>query len=182
MRHTIIFAIFPSSCASTSICALSVSISSNTSPVANESPSHKMISLDNVYSEQTVCQAFPSPSLTFQLAMFPSVIVGDIAGIVKFCAARGFGALWNPRWELSRPLDVCSGRRALGGPREGTLRRTDRLQSLTAALHVVAMEAISFWKRSECQRALSNVFMVREGGKSSSVFEAQEAQSLHSNL
>ena len=53
-----IFASTPSSCASTSIVALSVSISTSTSPAANV-----------------------SPSLSFQLAMPPSVIVGDIAGI-----------------------------------------------------------------------------------------------------
>lgn len=33
----------------------------------------------------------PQPSVTFQLAMFPSVIVGDIAGIVKLWAANGLG-------------------------------------------------------------------------------------------
>ena len=36
------------------------------------------------------------PSLTFQLAMFPSVIVGDIAGIVKFWAARILAQDWKP--------------------------------------------------------------------------------------
>ena len=36
------------------------------------------------------------PSLTFQLAMFPSVIVGDIAGIVKFWAARILAQHWKP--------------------------------------------------------------------------------------
>lgn len=45
--------------------ALSVSISRSTSPVEKE-----------------------SPSLTFQLAMFPSVMVGDMAGMVKLCASR----------------------------------------------------------------------------------------------
>ena len=67
-----IFAIIPSSWASTSIVALSVSISSRTSPVENE-----------------------SPSFTFQLAMFPSVIVGDIAGMVKFCASSKYEAVAN---------------------------------------------------------------------------------------
>lgn len=65
--HTMILAMMPSSCASTSICALSVSTSSSASPATNS-----------------------SPSLTFHDAMFPSVIVGDSAGMVKLWAARTF--------------------------------------------------------------------------------------------
>ena len=88
--HTVILAITPSSCASTSICALSVSTSSSTSPAEKESP------VDGVRSQftlnvrgkleasQSSCDAHSVPSLTFQLAIFPSVIVGDKAGIVKF--------------------------------------------------------------------------------------------------
>lgn len=53
--------IMPSSWASTSIVALSVSISSRTSPATNL-----------------------SPSLTRQAAMLPSVMVGERAGMVKF--------------------------------------------------------------------------------------------------
>ena len=51
------------------------------------------------------------PSLTFQLEILPSVIVGDIAGIVKFCAAHsrlpwcisGVQSVYNPLcvWEDS---------------------------------------------------------------------------------
>jgi len=55
-------------------------------------------------SLQTMLQAFPLPSLTFQLAMFPSVIVGDMAGIVRFCAARDFEALRKPSWRLASSL------------------------------------------------------------------------------
>jgi hypothetical protein len=37
----------------------------------------------------------PAPSLTFQVAMLPSVIVGESAGMVKFCAASEAGPAWN---------------------------------------------------------------------------------------
>ena len=43
-RSTVIFAIIPSSCASTSIWALSVSISKRTSPVEKDSPARSKIS------------------------------------------------------------------------------------------------------------------------------------------
>ena len=76
--HTVILATIPSSCASTSICALSVSISNKTSPVEKVSPFTQFNQLvGNLQSTY-------SPSLTFQLAMLPSVIVGDMAGMVKF--------------------------------------------------------------------------------------------------
>ena len=114
MRRTIIFAIFPSSCASTSIWALSVSISSKTSPVENESPVDPLMSL-TIHRLHKVFLAFPLPSFTFQLAMFPSVIVGDIAGIVKFCAARDFEVLRNPSMEFSSlSIEICSGKSLLG--------------------------------------------------------------------
>ena len=62
------------------------------------------------------------PSLTFQLAMFPSVIVGDIAGIVKFWPARILEQLRSPTKRISKsvmmlgeadvlwdfPTDLCS--------------------------------------------------------------------------
>ena len=69
-----ILAMIPSSCASTSMVALSVSISRSTSPVEKE-----------------------SPSFTFQDAMLPSVIVGDMAGIVKLCGSERKAADVNVR-------------------------------------------------------------------------------------
>lgn len=69
-----ILAMIPSSCASTSMVALSVSISRSTSPVEKE-----------------------SPSFTFQDEMLPSVIVGDIAGIVKLCGSEREAADVNVR-------------------------------------------------------------------------------------
>lgn len=91
------------------------------------------------------------PSLTFQLAMFPSVIVGDMAGIVRFCAASDLEALRKPITEVSRLSDRCSRRRAVrqvDEPRKGPLQGSDRLESLTALLHAVASEAISLSKIS----------------------------------
>ena len=54
------------------------------------------------FVDPTVCL----PSLTFQLAMFPSVIVGDIAGIVKFCAARVLEHFWKPMRSISNSTRV----------------------------------------------------------------------------
>lgn len=82
MEITVILAILPSSCASTSIWALSVSISRRTSPVEKESPARSDMSTIHSMGSWPLTDCLPS--LTFQLAMFPSVIVGDIAGIVNF--------------------------------------------------------------------------------------------------
>lgn len=46
----------------------------------------------------------PSPSLIFQLAMFPSVIVGDMAGIKKFWAARHFAHVPRAMKDQSQQL------------------------------------------------------------------------------
>ena len=72
-----IFAMIPSSCASTSMVALSVSISRSTSPVEKA-----------------------SPSFTFQEEMLPSVIVGDMAGIVKLWASERKVVDANVRCEI----------------------------------------------------------------------------------
>ena len=68
-----ILTMIPSSCASTSMVALSVSISRSTSPAEKD-----------------------SPSLILQLAMLPSVMVGERAGMVKFWAARSAAEAMNP--------------------------------------------------------------------------------------
>ena len=56
-----------------------------------------MYPLQDIFSYNVRC-ANPRilPSLTFQLAMLPSVMVGDMAGIVKFWAARHREQLLNP--------------------------------------------------------------------------------------
>src|SRR5690606_5085257 len=85
-----IFPTVPSSTASTSIVALSVSISASTSPAATR-----------------------SPSLTCHVASLPSVIVGDRAGMVMvigilgpslIAIADGFGRLDNLRRGWQRQL------------------------------------------------------------------------------
>ena len=48
------------------------------------------------------------PALTFQLAMFPSVIVGDIAGIVKFWPARILGQLRKPTKIISQSIIILA--------------------------------------------------------------------------
>ena len=134
----------PSSCASTSIWALSVSISSKTSPVEKESPANRLMSFD--VRLHTVFPMFSIPSLTFQVAMFPSVIVGDMAGIVKFCAASDFEAQRNPSIDISRLSYVLYSVRAMGEvvePRDGALRDNGRLESLVAPLHAAARQVMS---------------------------------------
>jgi len=66
--------------------ALSVSISSITSPAENESPGCALIS---AYFQTLL--VFSIPSFNFQLAMLPSVIVGDSDGMEKFEAAHVAG-------------------------------------------------------------------------------------------
>lgn len=62
----------PSSCASTSMVALSVSISRMMSPAAKV-----------------------SPSFIFQVEIPPSVMVGDMAGIWNLVNAKGIGEGWK---------------------------------------------------------------------------------------
>ena len=69
---TTIFARTPSSCASTSIWALSVSISRRMSPDLNDCPAP-------LWPDLLICK----PSCIFHDAMLPSVMVGDMAGILN---------------------------------------------------------------------------------------------------
>ena len=48
-----------------------------------------------------MCYPFLIPSFSFQLAMLPSVIVGDSEGIGKFEAAHCDGVLLKPGYTIS---------------------------------------------------------------------------------
>jgi len=56
----------------------------------------KDVSILKILQHPHLFQFIFLPSLTFQLAIFPSVIVGDIAGIVKFWATSVLALLWKP--------------------------------------------------------------------------------------
>ncbi len=59
------------------------------------------------------------PSLTFQLAMFPSVIVGDMAGMVKLCAANERAADLYPVVEAISYAFNNRDARGIGRPTSG---------------------------------------------------------------
>jgi hypothetical protein len=56
---------------------------------------NRLYIVNTVFCTVRILYRQPVPSLTFQVAILPSVIVGESAGMLKFCAASEAGPAWK---------------------------------------------------------------------------------------
>ncbi len=102
-KQTRILPMIPSSCASTSMTALSVSCTIG--EWSSEMFHRSYCCAQHTISSSTSPAVKLSPSLFFHDAIPPSVMVGDIAGILNLVIARETDVAWSPGIKMSASVE-----------------------------------------------------------------------------